>query len=377
MLAYLLNAWLNRGTVEKNLSENRDINQDGDTQEFASDTEWMTPGRIADYVGKTYDWVQPRLKKYANLTEDRPDARNHLRKNYPGWVVDILKKEADKLSDYPVISHEDISRYGISRVIRREESWIDARLPYLGIVGETKLNPANNRLFEYFNKEATVPLLLAESVRMLMYPVATANESTVEGLAAILGVERKRVMRRLPYIDILPVVKMNPIVNQLYGYYPTEQTLEALANLGKRSLEKKPHHPSEIDHSDDSSVVEPIEVIETPLATDMNKSNDDTRKLDDFVIQTTPFVSAPRTALPIVAVDVNAENWTSYALCSEVNPELFNDLQNKTSVTMAKKVCSECVSRLFCLDYAVINKEPDGVWGGLTPSERKKLKTVS
>jgi hypothetical protein len=40
----------------------------------------------------------------------------------------------------------------------------------------------------------------------------------------------------------------------------------------------------------------------------------------------------------------------------------------------AKAVCGTCPIQLKCLDYAVTNKETEGVWGGLTAPERRLLK---
>jgi WhiB family redox-sensing transcriptional regulator len=350
--------------VENDMSEN--VSKVDDIQKCTSETESMTAGRVVEYVGKTYDWVQPRLEKYQAYTEDMPDARNHLRKNYPGWVVDILKAEADNLSTYPVITPEDISKHGMSQVIMRDEGWIDARLPYLGITGETKLNPVNNRLFEYYNKEVHVPLLLVESTRMRMYPVASADDGTVQTLANILSVDRKSIIRRLPYIDILPVVKMSGDVGQLYGYYPIKQTIEALGNLGKKSIRSKtPHHPSEPKEAGCNEVADRC---------DTKESTEDSCGLGEFIIEKSLQDRRYRTELPVVPATVDTANWADYALCKETDPDAFSDLVDQRRVAMAKKVCSECISRLFCLDYAVVNGEPDGIWGGLTPSERKKLK---
>ena len=38
---------------------------------------------------------------------------------------------------------------------------------------------------------------------------------------------------------------------------------------------------------------------------------------------------------------------------------------------IAKAVCSECVVRDDCLDYALAIDERNGIWGGMTPEERR------
>ena len=40
----------------------------------------------------------------------------------------------------------------------------------------------------------------------------------------------------------------------------------------------------------------------------------------------------------------------------------------------AKALCAVCPVRLACLRWAMENKEQDGIWGGLTPTERTLLK---
>jgi len=39
----------------------------------------------------------------------------------------------------------------------------------------------------------------------------------------------------------------------------------------------------------------------------------------------------------------------------------------------AKAVCATCPIRQKCLEYAISNKETEGVWGGLSGPERLKL----
>jgi Transcription factor WhiB len=39
----------------------------------------------------------------------------------------------------------------------------------------------------------------------------------------------------------------------------------------------------------------------------------------------------------------------------------------------AKAVCASCSIRQKCLEYAITNKETEGVWGGLSGPERLKL----
>jgi hypothetical protein len=47
---------------------------------------------------------------------------------------------------------------------------------------------------------------------------------------------------------------------------------------------------------------------------------------------------------------------------------------NRYTYTMAKELCSGCPIRVECLDYALAANEDHGVWGGLSPVERRQLK---
>jgi WhiB family redox-sensing transcriptional regulator len=40
----------------------------------------------------------------------------------------------------------------------------------------------------------------------------------------------------------------------------------------------------------------------------------------------------------------------------------------------AKSICNACPVRELCLDYALVAREEYGIWGGLTPSERRLLR---
>ncbi len=61
------------------------------------------------------------------------------------------------------------------------------------------------------------------------------------------------------------------------------------------------------------------------------------------------------------------------ALCADplVDPEWFF---NEPEYQLAKIICDQCPVKLACGQWAINNNEQNGVWGGLTPDERHKLK---
>lgn len=66
--------------------------------------------------------------------------------------------------------------------------------------------------------------------------------------------------------------------------------------------------------------------------------------------------------------------WVENAACNPASgDEFFPDEGSKSNY--AKFVCNAvCPVRSECLDYALANNEQDGIWGGMTPSERKREK---
>jgi WhiB family redox-sensing transcriptional regulator len=65
--------------------------------------------------------------------------------------------------------------------------------------------------------------------------------------------------------------------------------------------------------------------------------------------------------------------WQERALCAQTDPEAFFP-EKGGSTREAKKVCLTCEVRGECLEYALMNDERFGIWGGLSERERRKLK---
>lgn len=66
--------------------------------------------------------------------------------------------------------------------------------------------------------------------------------------------------------------------------------------------------------------------------------------------------------------------WMQRRACSVGTAELFFEKQeSQIQVDRAKAICARCEVVQQCLDYAVENHEREGIWGGLRPTERRKL----
>ena len=79
--------------------------------------------------------------------------------------------------------------------------------------------------------------------------------------------------------------------------------------------------------------------------------------------------------LPMPLLDVY--DWQFDGACREADPALFFSPESergprrRARENAAKLYCQRCPVLAECLQHALRVKEPYGVWGGLTPSERE------
>lgn len=61
--------------------------------------------------------------------------------------------------------------------------------------------------------------------------------------------------------------------------------------------------------------------------------------------------------------------------CYELGHLFGGDLSQtpESSVHYAKELCAGCPARVGCAEYAIQHREPEGIWGGLTPAERRTV----
>jgi WhiB family redox-sensing transcriptional regulator len=80
-----------------------------------------------------------------------------------------------------------------------------------------------------------------------------------------------------------------------------------------------------------------------------------------------------------VSVDIQAlinqgpRAWQARANCMGVDPELFFP-ERGSSTREAKEVCRGCVVRGDCLEFAIVNSEKFGIWGGMSERERRRVR---
>jgi len=76
-------------------------------------------------------------------------------------------------------------------------------------------------------------------------------------------------------------------------------------------------------------------------------------------------------------ITADPPEWTLVALCLGIDPEIFYPPAGSDAARVtreAKRICDLCPVRTECLTYALSHGEVNyGVWGGLTPLERRQL----
>ena len=81
-----------------------------------------------------------------------------------------------------------------------------------------------------------------------------------------------------------------------------------------------------------------------------------------------------------MALGIIHETWHLQASCRGPESVLFfppslpeRREDRDARETRAKRICLECPVQNDCLQFALRVREPHGIWGGLTESERRRL----
>ena len=69
---------------------------------------------------------------------------------------------------------------------------------------------------------------------------------------------------------------------------------------------------------------------------------------------------------------MKSQAWREQGQCKGVDPEIFYPISDEDG-DEAKAICAECPVRIQCLEYALIARERDGIWGGCTERERRRI----
>lgn len=67
------------------------------------------------------------------------------------------------------------------------------------------------------------------------------------------------------------------------------------------------------------------------------------------------------------------EHWRLQAACRGVDTELFVSSARRNNYSAARPICEPCPVREECLSYAVENTITLGLWGGMSPRQRRAV----
>jgi len=71
---------------------------------------------------------------------------------------------------------------------------------------------------------------------------------------------------------------------------------------------------------------------------------------------------------------MSATPWRKHAACQGLDVEIFYPAtEDEADAAEAKAVCAECPVRQACLEFALAHREREGVWGGATERERRRI----
>lgn len=73
-----------------------------------------------------------------------------------------------------------------------------------------------------------------------------------------------------------------------------------------------------------------------------------------------------------VAMSHTENTWRQHGACNGLDPSIFFPDSEEAS-DEAKGICAECMVRVSCLEHALTVREKDGVWGGTTEKERRRI----
>ncbi len=73
-----------------------------------------------------------------------------------------------------------------------------------------------------------------------------------------------------------------------------------------------------------------------------------------------------------IAKDNRVPVWRQRAACRGVDPDIFYPVSDEEAED-AKSICRQCPVQELCLEWALTNREKEGVWGGATERERRRI----
>jgi WhiB family redox-sensing transcriptional regulator len=71
-------------------------------------------------------------------------------------------------------------------------------------------------------------------------------------------------------------------------------------------------------------------------------------------------------------------DWRSAAACVSADPDLFFPIAGsgpaEEQIRQARAICASCQVRQQCLEFALATEQQHGIWGGIRPEERVRMR---
>jgi len=76
--------------------------------------------------------------------------------------------------------------------------------------------------------------------------------------------------------------------------------------------------------------------------------------------------------------------WQEHGVCRDMDQSIFYGDEDRTGkarhhpnltvdeVARARRICNNCPVQMNCLEFAIVNREEFGIWGGSTAGQRKR-----
>jgi len=71
---------------------------------------------------------------------------------------------------------------------------------------------------------------------------------------------------------------------------------------------------------------------------------------------------------------MSAPTWRKHAACRGLDADIFYAATDEDAdAAQTKAICGVCPVRQACLEYALAYREREGIWGGMTERERRRI----
>lgn len=80
---------------------------------------------------------------------------------------------------------------------------------------------------------------------------------------------------------------------------------------------------------------------------------------------------------PCLSLTVTAPEWISGAVCAWEQDLFFPEdysLRNRDQIEEARSRCLACPALVACGEWAIPQARLDGIWGAMTPPERRRIR---